>query len=65
FVNPYVRGDVVIPELATAYLDRDWVRDGMIDDASVVYQAFTDLGWGWGGSWTGREDWMHFSVTGG
>ena len=26
FQNPYHRGDVVLPELASAYLDRDWLR---------------------------------------
>jgi len=65
FHNPYYKGEELFPELSEAYLDRDRERAGMIDEASVVYRAFTDLGWGWGGSWTGREDWMHFSVTGG
>nr|WP_284327472.1 M15 family metallopeptidase [Demequina litorisediminis] len=36
----------------------------MIDEASEVYSAFTAIGWKWGGHWTGREDWMHFSVNG-
>ena len=30
FQNPYHRGDVVLPELASAYLDRGWLRPGMI-----------------------------------
>ncbi|WP_084105545.1 M15 family metallopeptidase [Demequina sp. NBRC 110056] len=65
FHNPFYRGDELFPELSEAYLDRDWIRRGMIDEASAVYSAFADIGWGWGGHWTGREDWMHFSVTGG
>ncbi|MFV0632567.1 M15 family metallopeptidase [Demequina sp.] len=64
FHNPFHKNDELFPELSEAYLDRDWVREGMIDEASVVHAAFTSIGWGWGGDWTGREDWMHFSVTG-
>ncbi|MDP2772483.1 MAG: M15 family metallopeptidase, partial [Nocardioides sp.] len=30
FQNPYLRGEVVLPELASAYLDRSWVRPGMV-----------------------------------
>ena len=30
FHNPYVKADLVLPELASAYLDRDDVRSGMI-----------------------------------
>ncbi len=63
FTNPYVRGDVVIPELATAYLDRDWHRPGMIHEGDVVTEAFAAIGWSWGGAW-GEPDLMHFSATG-
>ncbi len=65
FHNPFYKGEELFPELAEAYLDRDWIRRGMIDEQSVVYDAFAEIGWGWGGHWTGREDWMHFSATGG
>lgn len=70
FHNPYSRtgrdGDlVVLPELASAYLDRDHVRDGMILPDSVVVQAFADIGWHWGGHWDDPRDLMHFSATGG
>lgn len=64
FHNPYERGDVVIPELATAYTDRGWERPGMILDGDVVVTAFAEIGWGWGGHWTSAEDPMHFSVSG-
>ena len=64
FHNPYVRDDLVIPELASAYVDRENVRPGMIYDDDVVVAAFAEIGWSWGGDWTNLKDWMHFSKTG-
>jgi len=64
FHNPYLRGNRVIPELATTYLDRDDVRPGMILADDVVVQAFAAIGWPWGGDWQSAKDWMHFSSTG-
>lgn len=63
FQNPYRRGDLVLPELARAYLDRSWMRPGMIRPGGVVTRAFADIGWGWGGSWQSPHDYMHFSAT--
>lgn len=63
FVNPYRRGDRVLPELAEAYLDRDHVRPGMIDGDSVAVQVFDQIGWGWGGRWNSLVDYMHFSAN--
>lgn len=64
FHNPYLKGDLVLPELANAYLDRDDVRPGMIVEGDVVTEAFAEIGWGWGGYWTSLKDWMHFSLSG-
>jgi hypothetical protein len=64
FQNPYRRGDLVLPELASAYLDRGWVRPGMIRPGDVVTSAFAAIGWTWGGSWDSPTDLMHFSATG-
>jgi hypothetical protein len=64
FHNPYLKGDLVIPELASAYTDREDVRPGMIVTGDVVTGAFTDIGWSWGGNWNTLKDWMHFSTTG-
>jgi hypothetical protein len=64
FHNPYLRGEVVIPELASAYLDRDDGRPGMIIEGDVVTQAFDAIGWPWGGRWRSSKDWMHFSSSG-
>jgi hypothetical protein len=63
FHNPYERGDVVLPELASAYLDRDWVRRGMVVPGDVVTGSFAAIGWRWGGDWS-SPDYMHFSATG-
>jgi hypothetical protein len=65
FHNPYVRGDLVIPELAGAYVDRSDVRPGMVITGDAVTRAFAAIGWGWGGDWTGSAtDPMHFSASG-
>jgi hypothetical protein len=64
FQNPYVKGDLVLPELAGAYRDRSWRRPGMILPGGPVVRAFTRIGWGWGGSWTSLKDLQHFSANG-
>lgn len=64
FHNPYLRGDVVLPELAVHYLDRDEVRPGMIVEGDIVTEAFDRIGWGWGGRWRTLKDWQHFSRSG-
>jgi hypothetical protein len=63
FQNPFRRDDLVLPELASAYLDRDDVRPGMVLDGGVVVEAFEEVGWSWGGEWS-SPDLMHFSVAG-
>ncbi|RZQ64933.1 M15 family peptidase [Amycolatopsis suaedae] len=64
FCNPYVKGDLVLPELASAYTDRGRERPGMILPGGPVVRAFTAAGWTWGGTWTSPKDIMHFSATG-
>lgn len=64
FHNPYQRGDLVLPELASAYTDRSWERPGMIHDGDAVTGAFRSIGWGWGGDWSSPADPMHFSSDG-
>ncbi|MFG1606137.1 M15 family metallopeptidase [Actinoplanes sp. NPDC049265] len=65
FQNPYHRGDVVLPELATSYLDRGTVRPGMIRANGPVVRAFAAVGWKWGGNYRSLKDFMHFSANGG
>lgn len=64
FQNPYERDGLVIPERASAYLDRSWHRPGMIQPGGVVVRAFRDIGWSWGGDWRTLKDYQHFSATG-
>jgi len=55
----------VLPELASAYTDRSWVRPGMFLRGSSAVRAFTSAGWTWGGTFRSLKDYMHFSQTGG
>jgi hypothetical protein len=64
FQNPYVRGDVVLPELASAYLDRGWLRPGMVTPDGPAVRAFASVGWEWGGAWSSLKDYQHFSRNG-
>ena len=68
FLNPYVRGTgpdrVVLPELASAYLDRGRVRPGMVLPGSEAVAALADIGWEWGGDWQSVKDYQHFSLNG-
>jgi hypothetical protein len=68
FQNPYHKGapptGVVLPELASSYLRRNWVRPGMITPGGAVVRAFAAIGWTWGGSWRSLKDLQHFSRNG-
>jgi D-alanyl-D-alanine carboxypeptidase len=64
FDNPYVDGRTVLPELARSYADRSRKWPGVITPGSVPVLAFRSVGWGWGGNYSSKKDWMHFSSTG-
>lgn len=64
FQNPYVKGDLVLPELASAYRDRTWERPGMFLRGSAAVHAFTDNGFTWGGSFSRPKDYQHMTLTG-
>ncbi len=55
-LNPYVRGDTVIPA-GSVY---DPARPGALARNARVVQYFKTRGWEWGGDWTDRADYMHF-----
>lgn len=63
FQNPYEKGDLVLPELASSYLDRD-DREGVLHDGDAVVDAFASIGWEWGGDWQSLKDYQHFSQNG-
>jgi len=65
FQNPYHKGKVVLPELATAYLDRTPAWPGIVKPGGSVVRAFSSIGWQWGGDYQSLKDYMHFSANGG
>jgi len=63
--NPYLEGGRVHPRSGRAYLNRARVRRGMAVRGAVLVRTFAEVGWPWGGRWTGSPDYQHFSATGG
>jgi hypothetical protein len=63
--NPYLEGGRVHPRAGRAYVDRSRYRPGMAVRGGLLVRAFADVGWQWGGRWTGSPDYQHFSATGG
>jgi hypothetical protein len=62
--NPYLEGGQVQPAAGAAYLNRSDVRPGMAVSGGTVVDAFSSVGWYWGGRWTANPDYQHFSATG-
>jgi hypothetical protein len=62
--NPYIAGTTIIPQAGAAYLDRSDVRPGMAVPGGTLVDAFSAIGWGWGGNWVGTTDYQHFSING-
>jgi hypothetical protein len=60
--NPYTGCGRTRTKASIPYLNRAHHRPGMVN--SGVIRAFASIGWGWGGSWSGTKDYMHFSATG-
>jgi D-alanyl-D-alanine carboxypeptidase len=61
--NPYVGCGKLRDPSRRPFLDRSRVRPGMVTPAVVA--AFREIGWSWGGAWTGdTKDYMHFSASG-
>jgi D-alanyl-D-alanine carboxypeptidase len=61
--NPYVSGSYVSPAKGATYADRPYKR-GVIHAGDKVVRAFASVGWGWGGYWSGAQDYQHFSSNG-
>lgn len=63
--NPFVYGDgSYAHENASAYVDRPLDKPGVINADDEVVRAFEEIGWGWGGYWSGYKDYQHFSKSG-
>ena len=60
--NPYESGVRVSPPAGAPFANRSTRHPGMVH-AGVV-QAFSSVGWGWGGNWASPKDYQHFSATG-
>ncbi len=58
--NPYIKGNIILPEEGSIYTDRDNIQKGMITKGDVCYNAFKNRGWTWGGEWKTLKDYQHF-----
>lgn len=62
--NPYVTSSgTILPPRAGAWVSRPHVP-GVIHGGDRVVQAFSEIGWRWGGYWTNPKDYQHFSRSG-
>ena len=62
--NPYVSGGSTSHRASVPYLDRSNRRPGMAVEGGTLVRAFDRIGWGWGGRWSGVQDYQHFSASG-
>lgn len=62
--NPYVtRAGRTSHRASVPYVSRR-PRPGMAISGGALVRAFTAVGWGWGGTWSGVKDYQHFSASG-
>lgn len=59
-VNPYIRGDTVLPSNHIQTKKTAKPAEGKILYGDYVYSTFTKYGWSWGGDWCGMKDYQHF-----
>lgn len=62
--NPYVSGGRTSHRASVPYLNRSRRRAGMAVEGGALVRAFDRVGWGWGGRWSGAQDYQHFSESG-
>ena len=63
--NPYVTAAGATSHRASRpYLSRAPYRPGMAVEGGAAVRAFSAIGWGWGGRWSGDRDYQHFSASG-
>lgn len=62
--NPYVSGSTVLPAAGRDWLNRSYpVREVIKGNDGWVYTMGV-YGWKWGGHWTTKKDYQHFSISG-
>lgn len=61
--NPYVTSGGIYPPAGAGFAERAGLM-GQLMAGSDAVRAFTDLGWGWGGAWSGAKDYQHVSASG-
>jgi hypothetical protein len=62
--NPYVANGSYDPPGSEQWSNRSDVVPGMAVEGSSLVGAFDYVGWKWGGRWTSKQDYQHFSVNG-
>lgn len=64
--NPYVTADgSTAHQNAKKFTERPLDAKGVINPGDKVVKAFQNVGWDWGGYWSGTKDFQHFSKGGG
>ncbi len=58
--NPYQVGDYISPPGSENYSNRDIYQKGMILEGDVLYEAFIERDYTWGGHWYTMKDYQHF-----
>jgi hypothetical protein len=59
-LNPYVKGDLILPAAAKAHIERNSAHKGKITRDSLIFKLFSERGWDWGGNWHNLKDYQHF-----
>lgn len=62
--NPYVAGGSVSPPAGRDWTDRSSQVPGMIAHGDPVWGAWAWFSWEWGGDWSSKKDYQHFSLSG-
>ncbi len=62
--NPYVTSGGSVAHKASVKFVKRTAGPGVATPGSPLVKVFANLGWGWGGTWSGTKDYQHFSSTG-
>lgn len=65
--NPFVKNSNTFPPAGKDFDEPHERRSsvtGIILEGDVITKAFEDQGWVWGGTWTSKKDYQHFSQNG-